>query len=87
VFQSRNEYFINNQSSFDLKYSIEIDDMLTNIIILSGNNEKIYSEIVLGGSFSPNIYFESTSEYIGSDIFLKRDSLGLEIKVLKLYFL
>lgn len=83
-YENRNEYFIDNQSSFDLRYKIEIDDTLTDVNILSGNNAEIYSEVLRGGSFSPNGYFESISEYIGSDIYLTRDSLSVQIEALKL---
>ena len=77
--ESLNVYFLNNQSSHDLIYSIPG----TEVPIEKGATKEISSTVALGGLYLPSWQFNGEGNNI-SGHFLFRESMGVNIEALML---
>jgi len=78
-------YLIDNQSSFELKYKPQSSGVINEIRVLSGETSEIDETVELGtDGRAPDEFFEIKAIDINEDVYLYRDSSGIEIKALQL---
>jgi hypothetical protein len=84
---SGNDYIIDNQSSYELFYYQYRGENITTINITPASRIVIDDGIVFGKAAQPAddfFYIEALDNRNGADIFLLRDSSGIELQALQL---